>query len=66
MSRFAGYSGITNYMGAQASGDRAGLKPVMQEIRKRGLVYLEDATVNLTLSPKVVQQVRLPMQPPPW
>ena len=34
----------------------------MAELRARGLVYLEDATVNITLSPKVGKEVRLPMQ----
>jgi len=62
MSRFGGYSGITNYMGARLLVTEEALRPVMAEIRARGLVYLEDATVNLTVSPKVVQEVRLPMQ----
>ncbi len=62
MSRFAGYSGITNYQGARLLVTEAAMKPVMQEIRQRGLVYFEDATVNLTLSPKIVKEVRLPMQ----
>jgi uncharacterized protein len=62
MSRFAGYSGITNYMGARLLVTEEALKPVMAELRARGLVYLEDATVNITLSPKVGQEVRLPVQ----
>lgn len=62
MSRFAGYSGITNYMGTRLLVTEEALKPVMQEVRARGLVYLEDATVNLSVSPKVVQAVKLPMQ----
>jgi polysaccharide deacetylase 2 family uncharacterized protein YibQ len=62
MSRFAGYSGITNYMGARLLVTEEALKPVMTEVRARGLVYLEDATVSITLSPKVGQEVRLPMQ----
>jgi polysaccharide deacetylase 2 family uncharacterized protein YibQ len=62
MSRFAGYSGVTNYMGARLLVTEGALKPVMAELRARGLVYLEDATVNLTLSPKVGQEVRLPVQ----
>jgi len=62
MSRFAGYSGITNYMGARLLVTEEALKPVMKEVKARGLVYLEDATVNLTFSPKVVQEVKLPMQ----
>ncbi len=62
MSRFAGYSGITNYMGTRLLVTEEALKPVMAEVRARGLVYLEDASVNLTVSPKVVQDVKLPMQ----
>jgi hypothetical protein len=62
MSRFAGYSGIANYLGARLLVAEKAMKPVMQEIRQRGLVYFEDASVNLTLSPKIVRDVRLPMQ----
>jgi polysaccharide deacetylase 2 family uncharacterized protein YibQ len=62
MSRFSGYSGVTNYMGARFLVTESSLSPVMKELKKRGLVYLEDATVNLTLSPKVAQNVRLPLQ----
>jgi uncharacterized protein len=62
MSRFAGYSGITNYMGARLLVTEAALKPVMAELRRRGLVYLEDGSVNVTLSPKVVREVKVPMQ----
>jgi hypothetical protein len=62
MSRFAGYSGVTNYMGARLLVSEEALKPVMTELRARGLVYLEDATVNRTLSPNVVRQAGLPMQ----
>ena len=62
MSRFSGYCGIANYMGARLLVSEDALTPLMQEINMRGLVYFEDATVNLTLSPKVVQNLRLPMQ----
>ena len=62
MSRFAGYSGITNYMGARLLGSAEALTPIMKELKSRGLVYLEDASVSLTISPRVVEQVRLPMQ----
>lgn len=62
MSRFAGYSGITNYMGARLLVSEEALAPVMKEMKKRGLVYLEDATVNLTLSPRIGQQNRLPVR----
>ena len=62
MSRFAGYAGITNYMGARLLVTEEALKPVLTELRSRGLVYLEDASVNLTLSPRIGQEVKLPVQ----
>jgi uncharacterized protein len=49
-------------MGARLLVSEAAMKPVMDELKKRGLVYLEDATVNLTLSPKIVDETNLPMR----
>lgn len=62
MSRFAGYSGVTNYMGARLLVDEAALRPVMKEVQSRGLVYLEDGNVSLTVAPKLAQELRLPLQ----
>ena len=62
LSRFAGYSGITNYMGARLLMSEAALRPVMNELKARGLVYLEDATVSMTTSPRIGQDLRLPVQ----
>lgn len=62
MSRFAGYSGITNYMGSRLLSAEEALAPVMREMKKRGLVYLEDATGNPTLAPKVAAEARLPLR----
>lgn len=62
MSRFAGYAGVTNYMGGRLLGSADALKPIMAEVRGRGLVYLEDASVNLTATPAIVDKLDLPMQ----
>ncbi|MCA3560120.1 MAG: divergent polysaccharide deacetylase family protein [Aestuariivirga sp.] len=62
MSRFAGYSGITNYMGARLLVTEDALRPVMKEVKARGLVYLEDGSVSMTLSSKLGQELRLPVQ----
>ena len=62
MSRLAGYSGITNYMGARLLGEEDALRPVMKELKARGLVYLENGTGNPTLSAKLGQEVRLPVR----
>ncbi|WP_421693286.1 divergent polysaccharide deacetylase family protein [Aestuariivirga sp.] len=62
MSRFAGYSGITNYMGSRLLSTEDALQPVLKELKSRGLVYLEDSSVSLSISPKVGNDLRLPMQ----
>ena len=59
MSRFAGYTGITNYMGGRLLATPEALKPVMAEMRKRGLVYLEDASTALTVSKTVAGETKL-------
>uniref|UniRef100_UPI003784541B divergent polysaccharide deacetylase family protein n=1 Tax=Aestuariivirga sp. TaxID=2650926 RepID=UPI003784541B len=48
MSRFAGYSGIVNYMGARLLVAEDALRPVLKELKGRGLVYLETGTGNPT------------------
>jgi uncharacterized protein len=60
MSRFTGYTGITNYMGGRLLSTAGALKPVLQEIQKRGLIYLEDASTSLTASTDVAKDVNLP------
>lgn len=62
MSRFAGYSGITNYMGSRLLASEDALRPVLKEVQSRGLVYLEDASVGTSLSGQVAQDLRLPVQ----
>ena len=59
MSRFAGYTGITNYMGGRLLTSPEALKPVMAEMRKRGLIYLEDSSTALTVSKTVAEQTKL-------
>jgi polysaccharide deacetylase 2 family uncharacterized protein YibQ len=44
LSRTTNYTGVTNYMGALFSADRAAMAPVMAELGKRGLLYLDDGT----------------------
>ena len=59
MSRFAGYTGITNYMGGKLLSTAAALKPVMAEMHKRGLIYLEDASTALTVSEATAKETHL-------
>jgi polysaccharide deacetylase 2 family uncharacterized protein YibQ len=44
LSRTTNYTGVTNYMGARFSADRAAMATVMAELGKRGLLYLDDGS----------------------
>ncbi|MBB2973371.1 divergent polysaccharide deacetylase family protein [Mesorhizobium sp. RMAD-H1] len=44
LSRITNYTGIMNYMGARFTADAEALTPIMQEIGRRGLLYLDDGT----------------------
>lgn len=44
MGRITNYTGVMNYMGARFTSETAAMTPVMQEITRRGLLYLDDGT----------------------
>jgi polysaccharide deacetylase 2 family uncharacterized protein YibQ len=44
MSRFPGYAGMSNFLGARFTADDAALTPVLREAGDRGLFFLDDAT----------------------
>ena len=62
MSRFVGYAGVINYMGARLSGDAVALKPVLAEIGRRGLVYLDDGSSARSLVDEIGREIGLPVR----
>jgi uncharacterized protein len=62
MSRFQGYTGIANYLGARMLGSAPALKPILVEMQKRGLLYLEDSAQALTASQDIARQIKLPLR----
>jgi polysaccharide deacetylase 2 family uncharacterized protein YibQ len=44
MARFTGYVGVSNYLGAKFTADPASVSPVLAEIARRGLIYLDDGS----------------------
>jgi polysaccharide deacetylase 2 family uncharacterized protein YibQ len=53
MSRFQGYVGVVNYMGARFSASEQMLAPVLRETAKRGLIYLDDASSQRSLASQI-------------
>ena len=44
LGRFDGFIGINNHMGSKFTSDERGMAPVMEELRTRGLVFLDSRT----------------------
>ena len=53
MSRFQGYVGISNFMGARFTASEPALAPVLKEASQRGLIYVDDGTSHRSLAGQV-------------
>ena len=53
MSRFQGYVGVTNLMGARFTATEPAMAPVLREIGKRGLLYVDDGASQRSLAAQV-------------
>ncbi len=60
MSRFAGYTGVVNYMGGRFLANPDVLKPLMSEIKARGLLFLEDGSLPLTAATAAAKSAGTP------
>lgn len=61
MSRFPGYAGTANFLGAKFTGDPAALAPVLHEIGARGLYYFDDGTSPRSLAPSLAAAAGTPV-----
>ncbi len=53
MSRFTGYVGVTNLMGGKFETAQNSLVPVLEELKARGLLYVDDGTVPTSTAGKI-------------
>ena len=60
MSRFGGYAGVLNNMGARFTASAADFSPVMEELGARGLGYLDDGSSNRSLAPQLAAGNKVP------
>jgi len=59
MSRYTGYAGVTNDMGAKFEITEASLRPVLEEVKRRGLLYLDDGSVEGSVAGQVAKDIGL-------
>ena len=60
MSRFGGYVGLINNMGARFTASAADFAPMMEELGARGLGYIDDGSSNRSLAPQLAQGNKVP------
>lgn len=57
MSRFTGYTGITNYMGAKFTASQESFLPMLEEVKSRGLMYLDDGTAARSTAGQIAKDL---------
>jgi uncharacterized protein len=60
MSRFQGYVGLSNLMGARFTASEPALSPVLKEASQRGLIYVDDGASHRSLAGQIASANNLP------
>lgn len=60
MSRFGGYVGVINNMGARFTASATDFSPIMEELGTRGLGYLDDGSSNRSLARQLAAGNKVP------
>ena len=60
LSRFQGYAGIANFMGARFVVSDAVMQPIIREAAKRGLGYLDDGSAPRSTAPALAASQAIP------
>lgn len=60
MSRIQGYVGLVNYMGGKFTASEQALGPVLREIAKRGLIYVDDGESARSIAAQLAGSQNLP------
>lgn len=60
LDRFEGFVGVNNHMGSRYTGDRVGMRVVMEELKKRGLLFLDSVTTDKSVAPELARNYGVP------
>src|SRR5712691_6754319 len=60
MSRFQGYVGVANYMGGRFTASEPAFAPMLREVAKRGLMYVDDGASPRSLAGQIAGANSLP------
>ena len=60
LSRFSTYVGLNNHMGSKFTADRKAMRIVMEEIKRRGLLFLDSRTSGKTIGVTLAKEMGVP------
>lgn len=60
LDQFDGYIGVNNHMGSRFTSNLAGMKIVLKELKRRGLLFLDSVTSAQSQGRKAAKQVGIP------
>jgi len=60
MARMQGYVGVTNLMGSRFTASDPALSPILREIAKRGLIYVDDGSSTRSIAGQIAGAQNLP------
>ena len=60
LNRVSGYIGINNHMGSKFTSDLPLLSGVIEELSKKGLMFLDSKTIASTKADEIVEHIKLP------
>lgn len=60
LSQFEGYIGINNHMGSRFTADRESMRLVLQEVKRRGLVFMDSVTTTDTAGYPLAAEMGVP------
>jgi len=60
LSRFSGYVGINNHMGSAMTADREGMRLILAELKRRGLLFLDSRTTARSVAVALSETLDVP------
>jgi polysaccharide deacetylase 2 family uncharacterized protein YibQ len=60
LGRFTGYAGVTNYMGSKFTASAGDVRPVLDVLAKRGLLFVDSRSSARSVATKVAAELDMP------
>ncbi|WP_448187411.1 divergent polysaccharide deacetylase family protein [Azospirillum sp. sgz301742] len=60
LASFDGYVGVNNHMGSRFTADRGAMAPVLAEVQRRGLLWLDSRTSSSTVPAALAGEMKMP------